>query len=32
MPKMKSLFNSAKNINKFQHIKGGNQKLNGEPL
>ena len=27
---MKTLFNSAKNMNKFPHIKCGNQKLNGE--
>ena len=30
VPKMKTLFNSAKNVNKFQHIKCGNQKLNGK--
>ena len=32
VPKMKTLFNSAENIIKFQHIKCGNQKLNGERL
>ena len=32
VPKMKTLFNSAENINKFQQINFGNQKLNGEPL
>ena len=29
---MKTLFNSAENLNKFQHIKCGNQKLNSDPL
>ena len=32
VPKMKTLVNSAENMNKFQDIKCGNQKLNGEPL
>ena len=30
--KMKTLFNSAENLNKFQHIKYGNQKLNSDRL
>ena len=30
--KIKTLVNSAENMNKFQDIKCGNQKLNGEPL
>ena len=32
VPKMKTLFNSAENFNKFQRIKCGNQKLNGDRL
>ena len=32
VPKMKTLFNRAENMNKFPHIKCGNQKLNGERL
>ena len=31
-PKMKTLFNSAENLNKFQHIKCGNQQLNSDRL
>ena len=29
---MKTLFNSAENLNKFQHLKCGNQKLNSDRL
>ena len=32
VPKTKTCFNSAKNMNKVQHIKCGNQKINGERL
>ena len=32
VPKMKTLFSSAKNLKKFQHIKYGKQKLNGNCL
>ena len=32
VPKMKTLFNSAENLNKFQHMKCGNQKLNSDSL
>ena len=32
VPKMKTLFNIAKNLNKLEHIRCGNQKLNGDRL
>ena len=32
VPKMKTLFSSAKNLNKFKHIKYSKQKLNGNGL
>ena len=30
VPKLKTLLNRAENLNKIQHIKCGNQELNGE--
>ena len=32
VPKLKTLLNGAESLNKIQHIKCGNQKLNGELL